>query len=83
VEEPKIITHEDAWFAYIAELLEKIRDAIKKPEPKVINVSGTAILPEPPKSPETVTLGENQNPAKPAQEKNGSAKRGGKRGKNV
>ncbi len=29
MEKPPIITVEDKWFAYIAELLEEIRDAVK------------------------------------------------------
>jgi hypothetical protein len=44
VEEPKITTHEDAWFAYIAELLKEIRDAVKNPATIV-----GATLPELPK----------------------------------
>jgi hypothetical protein len=40
MEKPKVITHEDAWFSYIAGLLEEIRDAVKISEAKVINFSG-------------------------------------------
>jgi hypothetical protein len=96
MEKPKIITHEDAWFSYIAGLLEEIRDAVKNPEPKVIKFSshlndradevevatldGTVV--------KTISLSQNENDqliqqsGQPKQ-KNGSAKRGGSRGKDV
>jgi hypothetical protein len=64
MEKPGVITHEDAWFAYIAGLLEEIRDAVKPAEE--IKIIDNEIL----------------HPV-PFPQKNGSAKRGGRRGKNV
>jgi hypothetical protein len=66
MQKPKAVTNEEQWFAYIAGLLEEIRDSVK-PVEEIKIIDNEVLHPIP----------------LPQPQKNGSAKRGGKRGKNV